>query len=91
MVVEVKANIEVDLEKIARELWFEKRIELRDITMDDVLGYVQDNVRALSGRNPGVKQAEDGPSVNCFVERDYERLCDQLEAMIAKEGGIDDE
>jgi hypothetical protein len=79
MVVRVNALIEIDIETVFENIIEEYEYEnAEDITMDDVSEYVCNNVTYLKGKK-GIEEVADGPAIDGFEERDYEKIEKQLE------------
>lgn len=73
--IRVLANIEVDVDKIINEIMYKSGCDVSDISMDDIIHYISDNITYLSGNAPGIYKAEDGPSIKGFGDDwSYDRV-----------------
>ena len=86
MVAKVVAYMEFDPEELIEEVAREYEEEVSEVTMDDIVGYINENVTYLSNRNNRNKwYVGDGWSIDGFEEHTYDEIADVLERMQERE------
>lgn len=79
----VIAYVELDVEKIVNTILDENPgLTIEDIDTDTLFYYVDDNISYLDRKNGGIKgirEVQDGPSLDGFEQYTYDKIYDELE------------
>ena len=80
IVAEVTANIEIDIDKLIDYL-VKDGMDIEDITMDTIFYTIQESIGHLKPKNgcSFLETATDGPTINGFADRTYDRIEKRLE------------
>ncbi len=73
-VIRISAYLEIDIDKIIQEICHDSGCDITDVTMDQIFYYVSENSTYVKGKAPGVYEVADGPNMEGFDERSYDKI-----------------